>query len=369
MNNIVALRQCGQYDYDSVYAIISEIYHACRGPVLENKKVLVKPNILRDIDPEKAVTTHPVVVEALIRFLQSNGATVLVGDSPAVHLKGFRGIKSGIMEVCNKTGARWVDFLENPSEVNLADGKIRIASVIKSADLIISVPKLKNHEFVYFSGAVKNTLGLVPGFSKSFTHAMHQDVTGYSSFLLDLNEAVTPGFFLMDGIMSLEGRGPGVAGTPVLTGVLIGSSNPVALDMIACTVAGYDPLKIPTNRIATERGLWIKSKDEIFYDGPDINEVVRKDFKRTPISGNSNIILRFVLRRIRSVRRLQKRPVFIQSRCIGCRECVRICSQNALAVHPDERNKILLTDQKCIRCYCCSEVCPADAVKIRIKIF
>ena len=88
----------------------------------------MKPNILTDDDPAKCISTHPVVVEAMVRFLQSNGATVFVGDSPAVHTRKFRGEKSGIWKVCENTGATWVDFTVNPVEKKLKKRKIRIAA-------------------------------------------------------------------------------------------------------------------------------------------------------------------------------------------------------------------------------------------------
>ena len=80
----------------------------------------------------------------------------------------------------------------NPVEKKLKKGKIKIASVVDEVDLIISLPKFKNHELVYFTGAIKNTLGLVPGFSKAKQHAIHQDRNGFGEFLVDLNEANYP---------------------------------------------------------------------------------------------------------------------------------------------------------------------------------
>ncbi len=195
MNPKVAVRQCHEYDFDRIYDLISEIYNTCDGPEVSGKKVLVKPNILMDADPAKCITTHPVVVEAMVRFLQSKGAAVVVGDSPALHLPGAKCEKSGIYDVCTRTGAAWVDFLKNPSEAVLKNGKIRIASIAREVDLIISMPKFKNHELVYFTGAIKNTLGLVPGISKAKQHALHHDRDRFSVFLVDLNEAVTPSFF------------------------------------------------------------------------------------------------------------------------------------------------------------------------------
>ncbi len=125
MNNKIAVRRCEEYNVHEVFDQISEIYKKTDGPVVKGKKVLVKPNILTDDDPVKCISTHPVVVEAMIRFLQSKGAAaVLVGDSPAVHTARFRGEKSGIFRVCEKTGDLWVDFTLNPVEKKLNKRKM-----------------------------------------------------------------------------------------------------------------------------------------------------------------------------------------------------------------------------------------------------
>lgn len=368
MNNIVAIRKCREYDFQEVFNHISDIYKTCKGPELKNKKVLVKPNVLSDNPPEKCISTHPVVVEAMVRYLQAEGAEVVIGDSPAVHLRGFSPEKSGIAAVCEKTGTKWINFLNSSSSIKLKNGRIRIASVTNEVDLIISLPKLKNHELVYFTGAIKNTLGLVPGFSKARQHALNQNREAFSRFLVDLNEVLTPHFFLMDGINGMEGHGPG-QGTPFSTGVLIGSSNPLALDIKASTIAGYNPIDIPTNRIALSRGIWLRSLDEISYNGPDINTLIRKDFKRIPVTSNTNISVKFLKNRIHFLRKLERRPVFIHDKCSGCMECIKICPQNAIAMHPERDKYVVLTDKKCIRCFCCSEVCKYNAIKIRVKPF
>jgi uncharacterized protein (DUF362 family) len=368
MNNKAALRKCSEYDLHEVYRHISAIYKSCEGPDVSGKKVLIKPNILTDSDPSRCVCTHPVVMEAMIRFLQAGGAMVFAGDSPSIHLRGMKPMKSGIYQVCEKTEVPWIDFLRHPSERTLAKGKIRIASVIDEVDLIISIPKLKNHELVYFTGAIKNTLGLVPGFTKAKQHALHQNRKSFAHFLVDLNEAVMPDFFLMDGIMGMEGQGPG-QGTPVNTEVLIGSTNPVALDIIAATIAGYDPMDIPTTSDAILRKKWLKDKSEITYDGPDLKSVTKEDFKKIQVTREKNISFKFVSNRLKFLRKLERRPVFIRSSCTGCDECIKICQVNAINMHPEKKNYVVLTDSKCIRCFCCAEVCQYKAVTIRRKVF
>jgi uncharacterized protein (DUF362 family)/Pyruvate/2-oxoacid:ferredoxin oxidoreductase delta subunit len=368
MNNRVAVRRCSRYELAEISELISDIYKNAGGPDVNGKKVLVKPNILSDNEPGKCISTHPVVVEAMVRFLQSAGAMVLVGDSPAMHTSRFTPAKSGIRGVCESTGAAWVDFTVSPVEKKLRKGKIRVAAVVDEVDLIISLPKFKNHELVYFTGAIKNTLGIVPGFTKAKMHALHHDREAFSSFLTDLNEAVTPSFFLMDGIMGMEGPGP-ARGIPTEVGILAGSTNPLALDIIASTIAGYDPKDIPTSRIALLRGKWLSSPEDIIYDGPELTSLVKESFRRIPLSRISNISMKFILNRITFLRRFERRPAFIHQNCTGCQKCVKICPVSAIKPLPSKKEHIVLTDRLCIRCFCCSEVCNDNAVEVRVKVF
>jgi ferredoxin len=185
---------------------------------------------------------------------------------------------------------------------------------------------------------------------------------------VQLNEAVTPDYFFMDGIMGMEGPGPG-RGLPVEIGLLFGSTNPLALDIIASRIAGYDPMTIPTSRIAMDRKKWLQSEADLIYDGPDINSIIKQDFKKIPLSRDSNISLQFVMRRLKFLKKLERRPVFNHENCTGCQKCVSICPVEAIKPLPSKKNYIMLTDSKCIRCFCCSEVCRDEAVEIRRKFF
>lgn len=368
MNNRIAVRKCEKYDVHEIHYLISDIYTATGGPDPSGKKVLLKPNVLLDAEPERCISTHPVVIEAMIRFLQSKGATVFVGDSPSVHLQNFSPEKCGIADVCRRKGATWVDFREAPVEKQLRKAKIRIASIVDKADLIISLPKFKNHELVYFTGAIKNTLGLVPGFNKAKQHALYQSRNSFGEFLVDLSETVLPHYFLMDAVTGMEGPGP-ANGMPKHVGLLMGSSNPLVLDIVASQVAGYEPLVIPTNKTAFFRKKWMTSLEDMQYDGPSIEEIKVKGFTKVPVSSNSNISLQFIMRRIKPLRKLERRPVFVHQNCTGCLKCVKICPVNAISANKTKVNHIDLTDSRCIRCFCCAEVCTDNAVEVRRKVF
>jgi uncharacterized protein (DUF362 family)/Pyruvate/2-oxoacid:ferredoxin oxidoreductase delta subunit len=368
MNNRISVRKCDNYDLHEVYDIIAGIYKSTGGPDPKGKNVLLKPNVLLDADPEKCISTHPVVVEAMIRYLQTQGAKVMVGDSPSVHLKNFLPQKSGILDVCKRTGAEWIDFRERWCEIKLRKTSIRVAAAVREADIVISMPKFKNHELVYFTGAIKNTLGVVPGFIKGKQHALYQSRNSFGEFLVDLNEAVLPHYFLMDGIIGMEGPGPG-QGMPKKVGLIIGSTNPLVMDMVATRIAGYDPILIPTNKVAFFRKKWMADENDMVYDGPDIDEIKIPDWVRIPVASNTNISVQFVMRRIKPLRKLERRPDFLHDKCTGCHKCVKICPVNAIRPHQEKENWIVLTDSKCIRCYCCAEVCMDKAVKVRRKVF
>jgi ferredoxin len=128
-------------------------------------------------------------------------------------------------------------------------------------------------------------------------------------------------------------------------------------------------MDIPTNMYAIARGKWLRDKNEIVYDGPEIKSLIKEDFKRIPVTVNKNISFKFVSNRLKFLRKLERRPVFIHKNCTGCGECIQICTVNAISMNHENKNRVVLTDSKCIRCFCCSEVCQYQAVEIRRKFF
>ena len=365
MNTIVSCHPCAEYDIDKIMPLLQEIYAQALGPPLEGKSILLKPNILFDDDPTKVVTTHPVLVEAVIRFLKSKGVDrILVGDAPALHTPSFKPYKSGIFEVCEKTGAEWVYFGKKSTSYSLPSGKTPITDVVHEVDYFFSLPKLKTHELMGYSGAIKNSFGLIPHIHKAKQHAFHRSAHSMATFLVDLNERFLPDFIFMDAIMSMQGPGPG-NGTPYPLHLLMGSINPLAMDIVASKIIGYHPLEIETNYEALKRKKWLTSIDEIEIKGINIEESIRTDYQLIRKVSVWKMSFDIVMRCIPLLRRLERRPVFITNRCIGCKACVEICPVKALHIHPQNRKRVVIKNRKCIHCFCCHEVCPNNAIEIR----
>ncbi len=123
------------------------------------------------------------------------------------------------------------------------------------ADAIVNISKLKTHGLTAFTGAIKNVFGCIPGVRKGLFHvqaAENREV--FAQMLVDLLGAVRPSVNVMDAVVAMEGEGPN-AGRPKQLGIILASSDPVALDAVACAIVGIDPLSIDTTRLAAEQGL------------------------------------------------------------------------------------------------------------------
>jgi uncharacterized protein (DUF362 family) len=88
----VALVRCETYEASALDASLAEAFRLSGGVDVEGKRVLLKPNILRDAPPEKGITTNPDFLRAVIRLIKAEGAaSVAVGDSPGFQKPGFSG--------------------------------------------------------------------------------------------------------------------------------------------------------------------------------------------------------------------------------------------------------------------------------------
>lgn len=367
---IVAISECGDYTSRSISRTLSKIVDSAGFPEVKNKTVLLKPNILSGSSPEKAVTTHPELIRAVIRLVFARGASrILVGDSPGVGSPDIAGKKSGIKTVVQEEGAEWTLFNES-IRLQAPDGKKQNqfypTRQWEEADVLISLPKMKTHEMMYYTGAIKNLFGMIPGLKKSRFHLNYPEKEDFAALIVDLFQALKPSYAIMDAITAMEGPGPG-SGTPINVGLLMGSSNLLALDWAAATIMGYDGMGIPILKDALERKAWLESPHEIEYPLLNPEDLILKQFKRVHILKDTGFIKKMVPQRMYGfIRNLYvPRPFFSKKSCIGCGECVRICPAKALTLKgKGKQARVLIDYDLCIRCYCCHEVCPVEAIRI-----
>ena len=114
-------------------------------------------------------------------------------------------------------------------------------------DRLVSVPKFKTHGFTILTAGIKNLFGLVIGMNKMKIHRDNPRPDGLSKALVDIYEVRPPDLTIMDGVVAMEGDGPGTAGVLRPMGLVAASPNALSLDMILSCIMGLTPQDIPTN--------------------------------------------------------------------------------------------------------------------------
>jgi len=344
------------YEDSDISAKVFQALDATVGDVITaGSRVLVKPNFLTSAPPEKALTTHPSVIRAAARYALDKGARVRIGDSQAAG--SFNRIlkQSGTTEALKDLDVEAREF-RGSVKVDIGEpfGAIEISEAAMNADVVINLPKLKTHSQMLLTLGVKNLFGCIVGLRKPDWHLrVGTDRERFARLLVAIYKAVNPAVTLMDGVLAMEGQGPGSGGTPRTLGILLASRSAVALDMTVCDMVGVDPQKLLTNKVALEKGL---------LDGPVTVEGVapRVDNFRLPELGPllwGPSIFHGLLRR-----HLTQRPVCDDSLCQTCGECWKYCPAKAVA---RDGKKVRFDYNACIRCYCCVEVCPHGALSAR----
>lgn len=371
----VSITRCNNYDVPQVYTAVKESLEQVDGIhklVGQKKKVLLKMNLLSSsLGPEYAVNTHPAVVRALVDFFQKDvGAEVYLGDSCGSVRDGStnKAFKvTGLDRVTEDTGAKWVNFDKDKYiEIKKSNGAtlptFRIARTVRDVDLVVSVPKLKTHGLTKFTGALKNTLGVIPAKGKKDVHIQAPKPSAFAQALIDVYEEVVPHLTLMDAIVGMEGNGPN-AGDPRKVGLIIAGNNGVALDAVASSIIGYDPLGIPTLRYAQDRGLGTADLHKIDIKGERLEDVSIPDFKKPGNFAKDfaiNYLPGALFAKIFDVSCDSYSTVY-EPNCTKCYACIKNCPVQAItATGTDGTARV--DKEKCIGCFCCDEVCDYKAI-------
>lgn len=353
----VFIEECSNYDdLEPVIKRAIQSLGGIRNLFKKGETILVKPNLLQGAEPERAVTTHPDFIIAVVKQLEEIGVNVIVGDSPGGpmserRLKRFYR-KSRWDRVEEETNAK-LNYKTDDIMIRTPEGRviksIDALKLLNEVDGVINLPKLKTHNLTVFTGAVKNTFGLVHGFTKSAYHGNFKSQKKFANLLLDVHDMVNPRISIMDGILGMEGSGP-ASGKPVKTSIVIASKNAIACDIATCLSVG-----IPLERVLTIK-LSDIDKKHIKYSDLTPNDINKNIIY--PKGGSkpwwapdvlANILANFY----------RDRLILNEKKCIKCADCLDICPSDAIILK-DYGPKISWF--KCIRCYCCTEICPVEAL-------
>jgi NAD-dependent dihydropyrimidine dehydrogenase PreA subunit len=213
------------------------------------------------------------------------------------------------------------------------------------------------------TGAVKNQFGCVPGFLKGQFHVKMPDPYNFAAMLVDLNTFIRPRLFVMDAVIGMEGNGPR-SGKTRQVGVLLLSSDPIALDSIACKLINLNPELVTTSRPGEKSGLGTYHYENIDLLGDAIEPYIVKDFVavRKPVPPAASGRVRTFIKN-----QTNPRPVIDPAKCTACGTCIKMCPVGSAAldwIQTETGKKPKHNYSHCIRCYCCQETCPEGAISI-----
>lgn len=365
MKDQVMLGRCASYQREEVEKALETLLEPAGGMaafVRPGQKVLLKPNMLAGKEPELAVTTHPEIVRAVIHMVQKAGGNVAVGDSPGIGSPRQVARRCGILAVIEETGAEFAPFSESVPirPQGSTFHQLEIARDILDAEVIINLPKLKTHQMMGLTCGVKNLFGAVVGMRKPRLHLQAgADKAFFALMLLELAEHIAPALTITDAVTAMEGDGPG-SGDPVHIGALLASSNPLALDTVACELVGMRQQEVWTQQVAAASHRQGSQLNQIELSGTPLEELRCADFrpaKTTDINFGLPGWLRTPLKQS-----LSARPQVDPRRCARCGLCVKHCPPQIMAI---DQGRLHIDYRRCIGCFCCQELCPHGALQTR----
>lgn len=363
----VFLQRCDHYEYGQVRAAVLSLLEPSGGIgtfVKPGERVLLKPNMLSAKYPEQAVTTHPILVQVVAELVREAGGLARIGDSPGIG--GFQRVadKSGIARAAAESGAELVEFaaaIDLPGSGTFK--RISVAKPYWEADKVINLPKLKTHEMMTMTCAVKNLFGAVVGAEKAGWHLKAgASREQFARLLLEIYLLKKPVLNIVDAIVAMEGNGPG-SGDPIKVGALIAGVNPVAVDVLAARLAGIPQDLLHVEHEALKMGLAGSTMDEIEVGGEGLDS-----FPMHPFTLPGGLDVQFGLPKFLSTilkHQLTSFPIADRELCVLCGICRDACPPGAIEI----KNSALSVDQeRCIRCWCCRELCPHDAMKVQRSV-
>ncbi|MFH1751595.1 MAG: DUF362 domain-containing protein [archaeon] len=364
---IVSIVECADYNESKVFKAVEKAFTEIGGIksyLNENQRVLLKPNYLMAKEIDKAITTHPTVLKAVVKLIRKNfkKVEIIIGESSGAdnELETKKAFKINKLADLQKEFKVKLENFNNEKVRKIVNNEnelfksFYLAETVKNVDLIISLPKMKTHTLTIFTGAVKNFMGCLPGEGKKNMHITGFNTERFGTCVLDLYNEVskTKCIALMDAVIGMEGNGP-AHGTPKNAGIIIAGNDCLALDFVASKLVGFKVNEIPFLRQAKEKSLL--NENEVKVIGKqDLNF----DFKKP--SGTTNRVPGFMIKFF--FEQSKALPKANKEKCVKCMVCFNHCPVKAI-----DKN-ININYKKCIKCYCCHELCKYNAMELKPKM-
>lgn len=288
MKTAVSLVHCHSYHAADLEPALDELLGRLGGLgrfVAPGRRVLIKPNCIAPIPPERAGQTAGELILSLARRVAALGATPVVGDSPAWGTLTGNLAAIGLLGPLREAGAEIAPFTRARRLANFPMRiykRFTVAEDAVAADVIINLPKLKAHKQLGLTAAIKNIFGCVPGKRKAYWHFRAGDARNYFGWMLvELFDRLRPALTIVDAVVAMEGDGP-IHGRPRALGWLAGGVDGVAVERVCAELTGFAPDDLRTLAAARTLGIGQPELEQIEVIGRSIEQERVTDFARAP---------------------------------------------------------------------------------------
>ncbi len=291
----VAVVNCPDYSPDRLITALQKVFHLIGDNSINISKsdtVLIKPNFIMANKVHTPAVTNPQLILALAALLRNHTAKIMIGDSPAWGDTQTCINAMNIADQLKKLDVRVVPF-KTGRKIKVRDASVTIARHALEADKIINLPKLKAHQQLGATFAVKNMFGCVVGKEKALWHFKRgSNCLSFCEMLIGIYEHLAPALNIIDAVTAMQGPGP-LNGTPKQIGAIIAARDPIACELACCKITGIDPSSLPIIKTAENIKFGCTNPDKINLIGDDIKQLCCCDFEKPNI-----IPLNFTLPRI-----------------------------------------------------------------------
>jgi uncharacterized protein (DUF362 family)/NAD-dependent dihydropyrimidine dehydrogenase PreA subunit len=365
----VSIIRCFEYQSNEVDRCVRKAVELLGGMnrfVKTGMRVLIKPNLLSDKPPDRAVNTHPIIIKAVVDLVIEYGGIPRICDNPAIHSLTKVIQKSGLSEFINQEFfiSDFTKYILTQTPKDFIFKEFNIAKEILEADLVINLPKLKTHAHMLLTLSVKNLFGGLPKHDRIQWHLKAGiNKHFFATMLLELYSIIRPGLTIVDGVVGMEGNGPG-SGTPKSIGVIIAGIDCVAIDTVICDILNIIPQNLHVIKAAEERRIGKTSIDKINILGNNLNQIKINNFQLPPPLKEDVAWGFFIPKGIRTTlkQNLIPKPIINTAKCTRCLICLDNCPAKVINIAHD---RLVMDYIKCIRCFCCQEFCPQGAITIK----
>ncbi len=352
-------------------------------PADADARIVIKPNLNNDLVALVGNCSDLRVLCSLVEGLKNRGYHHLViadGSNVGIARRGIDSMKRlRVSKLAERYDLEVVDLNQDDGTpvVLHAGARPVVADTVLKADFLISVPKVKTHCEAGVSCAMKNWVGIARGQKKRH---MHYDL---AKNIFAINEAVLPNLVIVDGLIGMEGNGPG-DGEPFRFGHLVASDNAFLNDLVVCRLIDFPWRDVGYLVHAEEAGHISEAlAAEVARKAPVIRPIKRAPVRsklaelsearslhwlklavRPALNNRAVLESAYKLKIIQDVYALEDDTVTGLSRnageCGECRRCEDFCPTHLTT----EEIGVKTDEEDCIMCLYCWWVCPKEAIQL-----